>query len=179
MSGPIEHLETERLVLRPMTVGDVEEMHEIYSDETTFQFIAGGPCRSIDETLERVQEKIAHQKQQGFSLGVVIERSTGMVVGDCGLQLLEGGPDVEVGYKMARRVRGRGYATEAAAAWIAAGFNELGLERVVAVTHPDNVASRRVMLKLGMSLHGTEQHYGQKTVLYVLTRQAAGVGQAG
>ena len=107
MSGPIEHLETERLVLRPMTVGDVEEMHEIYSDETTFQFIAGGPCRSIDETLERVQEKIAHQKQQGFSLGVVIERSTGMVVGDCGLQLLEGGPDVEVGYKMARRVRGR------------------------------------------------------------------------
>jgi RimJ/RimL family protein N-acetyltransferase len=64
--------------------------------------------------------------------------------------------------------RGRGYASEAARAALAIGFGELGLDRVVAVTHPENAASRRVMEKLGMTLVGPGRHYGGETVLYEL-----------
>jgi ribosomal-protein-alanine N-acetyltransferase len=164
-------IETERLLLRPMTEADAEEMHEVYGDPSTFQYIEKGPAGSIEETRLRIAYKAAAQEQHGFSLWAVVERASGRVIGDCGLQLLEGGPDVEIGYKLARAVRGRGLAAEAGRACLAVGFDELGLERIVAVAHPDNVASRRVMKKLGMTLMGSGHHYGGDTVLYAITRE--------
>jgi RimJ/RimL family protein N-acetyltransferase len=163
-------IETERLLLRPMTDADAEEMHEVYGDPSTFQYIERGPAASVAETRERIAEKAAHQEAHGFALWAVVERASGRVVGDCGLQMLEGGPEVELGYKLARAVRGRGLAAEAGRACIVVGFDDLELERIVAVTHPDNVASRRVMKKLGMTLMGRGRHYGTETVLYAITR---------
>jgi RimJ/RimL family protein N-acetyltransferase len=163
-------VETERLLLRPMTEADAEEMHEVYGDPSTFHYIERGPAASVDETRERIAEKVAHQEAHGFALWAVVERASERVVGDCGLQMLEGGPEVELGYKLARPVRGRGLAAEAGRACIVVGFDDLELERIVAVTHPDNVASRRVMKKLGMTLMGRGRHYGTETVLYAITR---------
>jgi ribosomal-protein-alanine N-acetyltransferase len=159
-------VETERLVLRPMEVGDAEELHAVYSDPTTFEFIAAGPARSIDETLERIALKSAHQTRHGFSLWTVVERESRRVIGDCGLQMLEGGPDVELGYKLGREFRGRGFATEAARASLAHGFGPLGLDRIVAVAWPANRASRHVMEKCGLTLVGPGVYYGQESVLY-------------
>jgi [ribosomal protein S5]-alanine N-acetyltransferase len=163
-------IETARLLLRPMTVADAEELHEVYSDPTTFRYIGNEPSRSIEETRERIAEKVRHQEEHGFALWAVCERASGRVVGDCGLQLLEGGPQVEVGYRLAHAVRGRGLATEAARASLVAGFDDLELDRIVAVAQPGNIASRRVMKKLGMTLMGLGQYYGSEGVLYAITR---------
>ena len=82
-------------------------------------------------------------------------RSTGEVIGITGLTHLEDGPEIEVGYRFLRRCWGYGYATEAAKASLAFGLGELGLERIVAVTRPDNRASRRVLEKCGLRFVGT------------------------
>ena len=71
-------------------------------------------------------------------------------MGEAGLQLLEAGPDVELGYTLARAAWGRGYATEAARAVLRWAFAGLRLPRVVAVADPANTASLRVLEKLGM-----------------------------
>jgi RimJ/RimL family protein N-acetyltransferase len=155
-----------------MRPDDAALLHTMYRDPTTLEYIASDPPRAIEDTLAGIARRNAHQEQYGFALWSVVERASGSVVGECGLQMLEGGPDVELGYKLARGARGRGYATEASSAWIERGFGEIGLDRIVAVAWPDNVASRRVMEKVGMTLVGPGRHYGHETVLYELTPAA-------
>ena len=163
-------LVTERLELRPMRREDETELHAIWSHPTTLAALRFEDEYTLAMTRQRIADKRAHQAFHGFAIWTVVERASGAVVGDCGLQMLEGGPDVEIGWRMAPEVRGRGYATEAARTALAAGFGTIGLDRIVAVTHPGNAASRRVMEKLGMTLVGPGHHYGGPTVLYELAR---------
>lgn len=171
-------LETERLLIRPIALEDVEDLHEVHADPTTWDFIGSGPTETLDATLARLARTIEYQEQHGISLWAVVERASGRVVGDCGLQYLEGGPDVEVGYRLHRSVRGRGYTTEAARACVEAGFDQLGLERIVAVAWPENTASRRVMEKIGMRLVGPGFHYNHASVLYEISRPRGANGAA-
>ena len=92
------------------------------------------------------------------------------MIGVAGLQHLADGPEVEVGYRFLRNHWGNGYATEAARASIRFGFEELELERIVAVTMPTNRASRRVMEKCGLAFVGVMQVYGTAQVKYALSR---------
>ena len=90
-------------------------------------------------------------------------------MGEAGLQALEGGPDVELTYTLARAVWGRGYATEAARAILVWGFAGLRLRRLVAVAYPGNTASVRVLEKLGMAPQGTRFCYGAVLAEHALT----------
>jgi RimJ/RimL family protein N-acetyltransferase len=98
--------------------------------------------------------------KHGFGLLAVTERETGRLIGEAGLQYLEEGPDIEVGYTLARAAWGRGYATEAAGAILRWGFAGLRLHRIVAVADPANAASLRVLEKLGMGRIGLRECYG-------------------
>ena len=95
---------------------------------------------------------------------------SGEIIGAAGLQHLEGGPEVEVGYRFLRTHWGRGYATESARASLAFGFEELGLDRIVAVALETNVASRRVLEKCDMQETGLVHVYGLEHVKYELGR---------
>ncbi len=109
--------------------------------------------------------------ETGYGLCAVVERDGGRVVGVCGLFPVEWvGPDVEVAYHFAREVWNRGYASEAAGAWVATAFSELGLERVVALAFPANRRSTRVMEKIGMHLELEVDKYGETLVQYVIDR---------
>jgi ribosomal-protein-alanine N-acetyltransferase len=163
-------LGTERLVLRTFEPADAEDLHAVHSDPSTFEFIGSEPSHSVEDTRARIERAAAHQARHGFAMSAVVERASGRVIGDCGLQLLEGGPEVEVGYRLGREFRGRGFATEAARAWLDYGLGTLGLDRIVAVAWPQNAASRRVMEKCLMRLAGPGLHYGHETVVYELTR---------
>jgi RimJ/RimL family protein N-acetyltransferase len=163
-------LVTERLELRPMHHEDEAALHAIWSDPSTRAALRFDGEYTLAMTRRRIADKRAQQAFHGFAIWTAVERATGEVVGDCGLQVLEDGPDVEIGWRMAPDRRRRGYATEAARAALEVGFGTLGMDRIVAVTHPQNAASRRVMEKLGMTLVGPGFHYGGETVLYELVR---------
>jgi RimJ/RimL family protein N-acetyltransferase len=92
----------------------------------------------------------------------------------CGLHHQESYPDdVEVAWRLARPHWGRGYATEAAAAWLDLGFDRLGLDRVISITEPANERSIGVMRRLGMSFDhaGTVMDEGSafEAVVYSIT----------
>ena len=99
----------------------------------------------------------------------MIERESGALIGDGGLHPLGGqGPDVELGYTLARAAWGRGYATELGRALIDYAFDVLGAPRVVAQVEPANRGSRRVLEKLGMTEREQRMAYGRPHLLYAV-----------
>ena len=166
-------IETERLVLRPLALADLGPMHDVYADREVMRYIGRGGAHSetIEESERRLQRLIDHQEKHGFSLWAVTERASGTVMGDGGLILYaHRGPEIELGFRLAKPYWGKGYATELARAWIAHAFAELGLERILGVAHPENVASQRVLEKAGLRFQGMTAYEGTKARLYAVER---------
>ena len=136
----------------------------IWSDPVVMMHMGRG-TRSSAESLARVQELIEHQRRHGFGKWAAVERSSGELIGYCGIELYERGPDVELGFSLARSAWGRGYATEAARAWLEHAFT-LGIRRVIAVVKPANAASIRVLEKVGMTKIGRSRVAGGDWLLY-------------
>jgi RimJ/RimL family protein N-acetyltransferase len=148
-------LETDRLVLRRFTEADVDNLVDLDSDPQVMRFLTGGrptPREVIrGETLPRwlsYYDQIA-----GLGFWAAIKRSTGDFLGWFEFRP-EGGrlDDVELGYRLRRSAWGKGYGSEGSVALIRKGFTELGVQRVFAQTMAVNLASRRVMEKVGLTL---------------------------
>jgi RimJ/RimL family protein N-acetyltransferase len=161
-------LTTERLRLRPATLDDLDAWLAISRDAETAWW--GEPSSTLEDARASLERQIANQEHYGFSLWPVELKLAGTVIGAAGLQHLADGEEIEVGYRFLREHWGRGYATEAARAAIRFAFDEIGLDRLVAVTLPTNRASRRVMEKCGLSFVGVMQVYGRAQVKYAATR---------
>jgi len=120
----------------------------------------------IERNLNRYQD-------DGFGRCAVVLRSTGELVGDCGLTrtTVEGTPEVELGWIVRRSHWGQGLATEAALAWRDFAFEVLGLDRIVSMVSEHNPASRRVAEKLGMNVERTAVWGDAPMLMYSLVRR--------
>lgn len=174
---------TERCRLRVGSSADASELfRDVYGDPEVMQFVAGGPHRDIADTERALEQYAAHQAVHGFSYWVVEDRVRRRLLGDCGLYLFQGvGPEVELGFTLRRDVWGQGIATETARACLRAAFDTLGIEQVVAVTHPDNGTSKRLLTRLGFELMGSVEAYGSPHLKFTLdaTRHPAPQGGPG
>jgi [ribosomal protein S5]-alanine N-acetyltransferase len=165
--------ETDRLIVRRWTLADAEAAFAIYGDPEVWRSMGGGPGHAdVAHSRERLGEIVAsYDRRPGFGLWAIVERATGEIVGTVLLVPLDGGPEIEVGYHLARSAWGRGIATEAARGAIRYGFETIGLARIVGVVHPANRASRRVLEKCGLVDDGRGTYYG-----WDLERLAISVG---
>jgi RimJ/RimL family protein N-acetyltransferase len=159
-------LRTERLLMRAPRVDDLDAWHAIYVDAEEVWY--GAPRSSLDENRAKLLRQMAHFEQYRFGMCTV--ELDGDTIGAAGLQHLEGGPEVEVGYRFLKEHWGNGYATESALASLAWGFDELGLNRIVAVALETNGASRRVLEKCGLTEIGVAHVYGLEHVKYEIRR---------
>ena len=167
-------LTTERLRLRPFTPADHDAIHAIYADPAVMRFVGHGAHATMAETTTALRIYGEVLARRGYSFLAVTERDTGALVGDGGLHPLGGaGPDVELGYTLARSVWGRGYATELGLALVAHAFDVLRVPRVVAQVEPGNAASRRVLEKLGMTVREERTAYGRPHLLYEVLRESS------
>jgi ribosomal-protein-alanine N-acetyltransferase len=162
---------TDRLRLRPYRADDVAAMFTVFGDPEVMRFAQNGADPNVEATRERVRKMIDHYDRFGFSLWVVEHRTTGSILGDCGLKQLEDGPEIEVGYRFAKVHWGKGYATEGAAASVRYGFDTLGLNRIVAVVAPENLASCKVIEKIGLKYERQAHIYGRMLNYYVAERR--------
>lgn len=148
-------LETERLVLRPFEDGDLQAMYAIHSDAESARWLYNEP-RTLDQTKALLATKIAGDRlrdEGDWLTAAVVARETGQFVGDVSMQWVsEQHRSGEIGFIFDRAHQGRGYATEAARAFLAFAFEGLGLHRVVGRTEARNTPSARVLEKLGMRL---------------------------
>jgi RimJ/RimL family protein N-acetyltransferase len=149
-------LTTERLRLRRFTAADEAALVDLDSDPEVMRYLNGGlptPRAMIrDEILPRFVRY--HDEHPGWGYWAAIKKESSGFIGWFGLHWrTEGSPgDVELGYRLRRAAWGRGYATEGARALVRRAFQELAVQRVFATTYEDNLASRRVMEKLGLRL---------------------------
>jgi RimJ/RimL family protein N-acetyltransferase len=148
-------LETERLVLRPFEEGDLDAFFGIQSDEESARWLYNEP-RTLDETKALLAKKIAGDSftaEGDWLAAAVIARESGQLVGDLSMQWAsEQHKTGEIGFIFGRAHHGRGYATEAARAFLAFGFEGMEWHRIVGRLEARNTASARVLEKLGMRL---------------------------
>ena len=165
-----EPIHTERLRLRPFTRDDLDELHAMWSHPEIGPWV-GGTHTDRAQSVDELTEHLRHQAEHGFGFWAVEERETGRLVGEVGLMYFESrGPEIETGWCFVRDTWGRGYAREAATRWLEVAFEELGLERVIAVILPSNERSIRLAESLGMRQTGTREAYGREHLLFELGR---------
>lgn len=143
-------LETERLLLRPHRMADLDDLAAFHGDPEVVRFVPW-PVRDRAATEETLRVKLTQTElvAHGQWLVLAVElRSTGTVVGEV---LLKWASDRqgEIGFALARPHQGRGYAAEAAAAMLRLGFDDLGFHRITAVVIEGNESSARLLGRLG------------------------------
>jgi [ribosomal protein S5]-alanine N-acetyltransferase len=172
-------LETERLVLRPLTLGDLDSFARFVADPETMRFIGAGGTRTREQARDSLERMIESFEAHGFGQLAIVRKEDGAVMGRCGLLLWDPATwtitqelgdqvEIEVGYLLGRDYWGHGYATEAATAVRDWALGELGFERLIALIYPDNVRSIRVAEKLGMEPDGEIELMGNRVTRYAL-----------
>jgi RimJ/RimL family protein N-acetyltransferase len=165
----VDRLDTPRLLLRPFQEEDAPAAHEVYSDPEVMRYVATGPLSDPALTRRLLYDYRTHQDAWGYSFWAVVERASDRLIGDAGLYRTPAG-EVELGYTLGKPWWGRGYATEAAGAWLGTAFSRLGIREVVALAEPANAASLRVLEKLGMTRDGERIAFGRPHAVYRAAR---------
>jgi ribosomal-protein-alanine N-acetyltransferase len=156
----LPQLGTTRLILRPLRLADAADVLAYAGDPEVSRFMSWEMHRSIDDSqdfLLWVMECYSHHEEGPWGLE---ERSSGRLIGTCGLHdVVPADRRAELGYTLARPYWNQGYMTEAVEAVLKFAFLRLDLNRIQAVCVPENLASERVMQKVGMTYEGTLRDY--------------------
>ncbi|HEY2115132.1 MAG TPA: GNAT family N-acetyltransferase [Candidatus Angelobacter sp.] len=144
-------LETSRLLLREFVPQDADALASVLGDPVAMQYYpAAFDRKSVEEWIGK---NIGRYQRDGHGLWATVLKGSGELIGDCGctLQEVESRNEIEVGYHVRRDLWGNGYATEAAQACMQYAFTRLGATRVISMIRPENLQSRRVAEKNGMT----------------------------
>jgi ribosomal-protein-alanine N-acetyltransferase len=165
----IPTLETKRLRLRPFREEDAVALHRIVSAEGMLKYFPGSP----EPTLGRSERLVRHQIEQWTTLGyawwAVELKATGQLAGWNGLQYLPDTKETEIGFLIDKALWGQGLTTEGGCVGLEYGFRELGMTEIIALAHPENGASRRVIEKLGMQFDRVTEYFGVQLARYTLS----------
>ena len=160
-------LETERLVLRPFRESDTDAYAAMCADPEVMKFLsADGAVLSRADAWRQMSMFLGHWELRGYGTWAVEERATGEFVGRIGLHFPEGWPDRELGWTIARKFWGRGYASEGAFASLRHAFETLGWGHLVSLIHADNTRSIGVAQRLGQRLVGPTEIRGIPVNMY-------------
>jgi RimJ/RimL family protein N-acetyltransferase len=169
-------LQTERLILAPRVLADLEDYVAMDSDRAVREYITPPFRDEFTPELYRANLPARIATDFGPGLGfwtLRLKAPASAFVGMALLMPVEGkGPEVEIGWRMPKAAWGRGYASEAARAVLAHGRDGLGLAEIVALINPDNIRSIAVATKLGMVRSGRRGAYGTSFDLYRIGNKA-------
>ena len=148
-------LETERLVLREVTVQDAAFVLDLLNSPGFLDNIGDRGVRTLDEARAYIEERVlGSYRDHGFGMWLTAQKSDGAAVGLAGLVRRDGLEFADLGYAFIPDAWGRGYAQEAAAAVLAHAQGPMGIPRLAAITTPENFASMAVLWKVGFTFHG-------------------------
>jgi ribosomal-protein-alanine N-acetyltransferase len=172
METNIPTLMTPRVILRPFTEQDIDPLHQILIGKDVLRYFPKTDPPQRERVERMVSSLLKHWEEYGYGLWAVESRSTGRLMGRCGLQYLPEMEEVEVDFILGREFWGQGFAAEAGRTGVRYGFEELGVESIVGIVHLENRASQRVLEKLGMTLKKRAQYFGMDCYQYSVDRSA-------
>jgi ribosomal-protein-alanine N-acetyltransferase len=167
-----DEIETPRLLLRQFTPNDSDDLYQIYSNPDLFQYMSNEKPLLWEQTREVIDSIRQNWEKNHFGVWAVVHKKHQKLIGHCGLKFLENTTEIQIGYLLLKSYWGRGLGTEAAKATLHYGFDVIKLERIVAVAKPENIASLRVMEKVGLKYEKDAYYYENDVVYYSISREA-------
>lgn len=167
----IPDIETDRLMLRQATTAYLSDWAaQIFADPQVMRYLPKRdmtPYTRAERAFNNYNRLWADHNLGGW---VLTEKNTGHLIGHCHVAYLDETDEYELGYSLSKVYWGRGFATEAARAATRFGFESRGLERIMAVALPENMASRRVLERVGFVYEKDAHYYDLDVVYYAITR---------
>ncbi|KJF87292.1 GNAT family N-acetyltransferase [Photobacterium phosphoreum] len=159
--------ETQRLIIRQLTLDDAEFIIQLLNEESFIRYIADKNVRTHADAVNYLMNgPLASYRDYGFGLNVVLLKETTTPIGICGLLKRAELDYPDLGYAFLTEFCQKGYATEAAFSVLNAGMKAHSLDTVLAVTLLDNESSNRLLQKIGFELKGTMALYGSQNNVY-------------
>lgn len=161
--------ETQRTFLRPLTIEDAVDFHELNSDPLVLQFTGDLPFNSIENAKEflRKYSQFTDNKVGRFA---VIDKTTNAFLGWCGLKYTPENQEYDLGFRFHQRYWSNGFATETASKCLEYAFYDLKIEKVIGRAMIENIASINVLEKLGIKRISYFDFDGNEGVIFQLTR---------
>jgi [ribosomal protein S5]-alanine N-acetyltransferase len=169
-------LDTPRLILRELSPYDTDALGGVLSDPESMRFYPAPLDRpGVEEWIARNLRRYA---RDGHGLWAMVLKESGDLIGDCGLtvQPVDTTDEIEIGYHIRRDYWGQGLATEAACACRDYGFARLPVDHIISIIHPENLPSRRVAEKNGMTIWKQTIRKGIPHLVYKIHREQTGAG---
>ncbi|MEZ2238447.1 GNAT family N-acetyltransferase [Microcoleus sp.] len=163
-------IETERLLLRKITLNDANDMFEYGSDPLVSQYTMWSTHTSIEDTKSFLRSLTKMYKKRELIDWGIVHKSEQKLIGTCGyVEWSMNNSRAQIGYALSRKYWNQGYMSEAVSAIIDFGFREMSLNKIEARCAQENIASARVMEKVGMQLEGIlKQHLFAKDTYWNL-----------
>lgn len=165
-----KEIRTDRLYLRQFSKEDLDAYAKIMSNHEVGKWLPKGDGYTRKETRKSLDHILEHWNRLGFGIWAVVDNEKDVLLGRCGLNMITETSEVEVDFVLARDCWGRGYATEAAKAALEYGFEILKLDRIIALAKPENIASRRVIEKIGMRYIKNAEYWGITCAYYDISK---------
>lgn len=163
-------LRSDRLILRPIAMSDVDALHQFWTDPAVRKYLWDNEVISRDTVVEIVESSDATFRELGSGLfALELRDAPDELVGFCGLRRMDEGDDMELLYGILPRHWGEGLISEAARRVLHHGFEECGLARIMGATDTPNQRSVRVMQRLGMVFEERREYKGLDTVFYSIS----------
>jgi RimJ/RimL family protein N-acetyltransferase len=147
-------LTTDRLALRRFTPADVDWLSELFADREVTEYLGGTKTRAQVEEMLAVRILKYYDRHPGLGIWLIVERATGTRLGFQVLNHIQGESIIQIGYGLHKHAWGRGIATEMAGAVLRYGFVDLALPRISGMANLGNIASHRVLTKIGLARNG-------------------------
>ena len=165
-------IETERLLLRMFRAEDLDAVYHLFSDADVQKYLSVDNKRTREQLKITLKNLVSRWDERGFGLWCVTEKETDDIIGYCGFQYFDNLPDVEMVFAFLKKTWGNGFATEAAKACLRFWFEELTLAEIVAAASPENIASLRVLEKIGMRYLEKSARYRMELTSYSISRNS-------
>lgn len=162
----MSHLQTDRLLLRPLEEGDLPAYREIWGNGNVTKYLSSSEQFGPEIADRAVTSWTKHLNERGYAPWAVIHRASGAFMGHCGLQFIKDWGHPEVLYMFDEPWWGQGYATESAMTAVAYGLGALRLDKIGGMAFEDNVPSCRVLEKCGLTKVGPINFHGDDLIYY-------------
>ena len=165
-------IDTDRLRLVPFDDAHIPELNAINNEPEVRRFLSDDQPESLERTQQMVSRSRERWQDLGFSWWTLLQAAEDRIIGAACLQHIANvpGTELEIGWRLSMTATGHGYATEAGLAAAKFAFDIVGVDHVVATADQRNIASHKVMERIGMTFRGIETHYDAPCTTYVLYR---------
>ena len=172
MTNKFPSIHTSRLILNQLQLEDAGALFRIYQTKGVLQYFPNPTPPTFEKVQRFIQSQQAHWDKYGYGNWGIVPEGEDEIIGWAGLQFLPELNETEVGFLLNKPFWGKGYATEAARASLMFGFNRYKLDHLIALVHPENLASMRVIDKCGMAYQETLALWGISLKRYRINRLA-------